>query len=222
MRSTARCFATVSEVAPPGACGSDLARSELVSKRLTQSTAAVKLSAQPGRSHGRVRARHGRRRRCRDASVMPAVLPEVGKPCKAGLSGSRSVSGILSRTVIHLGRPLPAGSCRLPEARRAASSLLFDVAPGGACLATHVSAGAGGLLHHRFNLTADDESPVGGLLSVALSIGFPRPGVTRHPALRCPDFPRRPKPPRLSDRHARVYRAGVTVTTEPGVVYARP
>ena len=103
MRSTARCFATVSEVAPPGACGSDLARSELVSKRLTQSTAAVKLSAQPGRSHGRVRARHGRRRRCRDASVMPAVLPEVGKPCKAGLSGSRSVSGILRTRVAHAG-----------------------------------------------------------------------------------------------------------------------
>jgi hypothetical protein len=81
------------------------------------------------------------------------------KAPRTGPSGSRSVSGILSRTVIHLGRPLPADSCRLPEARRAASSLLFGVAPGGACLATHVSAGAGGLLHHRFNLAAGDKSP---------------------------------------------------------------
>src|SRR6476646_10961522 len=60
----------------------------------------------------------------------------------------------------------------------------FGVAPGGACLAAHVSAGAGGLLHHRFTLAAPSRgTPVGGLLSVALSIGFPRPGVTRHP---CP------------------------------------
>src|SRR3954466_4118765 len=32
---------------------------------------------------------------------------------------------------------------------------------------------------------------VGGVFSVALSRGFPRVGVTDHPALRCPDFPRR-------------------------------
>ncbi len=36
---------------------------------------------------------------------------------------------------------------------------------------------------------ANDPS-VGGVLSVALSRGFPRVGVTDHPALRCPDFPR--------------------------------
>jgi hypothetical protein len=32
---------------------------------------------------------------------------------------------------------------------------------------------------------------LGGVFSVALSRGFPRVGVTDHPALRCPDFPRR-------------------------------
>src|SRR6185312_13095397 len=37
-------------------------------------------------------------------------------PARAGLSGSRSVSGVLSGAVIHLGRPLPAGSRRLPGA----------------------------------------------------------------------------------------------------------
>jgi len=35
----------------------------------------------------------------------------------------------------------------------------------------------GGLLPHRFTLTLVTES---GLFSVALSLGFPRPGVTRH------------------------------------------
>jgi len=29
----------------------------------------------------------------------------------------------------------------------------------------------------------------GGLLSVALSVAFPRLDVIQHPALRCPDFP---------------------------------
>ena len=46
-----------------------------------------------------------------------------GKAPRAGPSGSRSISWILSGAVIHLGRPSPAGSCHLPGARRAASSL---------------------------------------------------------------------------------------------------
>ena len=47
---------------------------------------------------------------------------------------------------------------------------------------------------------------IGGMFSVPLSVGFPRPAVNRHPALRCPDFPpasdpkapdrRSPDPPR--------------------------
>jgi hypothetical protein len=41
-------------------------------------------------------------------------------------------------------------------------------------------------------------SRLGCVLSVALSFGLPRPGVTRHPALRSSDFPRRERfPPRL-------------------------
>ena len=39
-------------------------------------------------------------------------------------------------------------------------------------------------------LPAPGEAPAaGGLFSVALSVGLPRPGVTWHPALWCPDFP---------------------------------
>ena len=45
---------------------------------------------------------------------------------------------------------------------------------------------------------------IGGLLSVALSVGSRRPGVTWHPALRSPDFPPPPscKQKRGSDRPA--------------------
>ena len=55
--------------------------------------------------------------------------------------------------VIHLGHELPHVSSGLPEGKRATYTLLFSLAPGGVCLANHVTAVAGGLLHHRFTLT---------------------------------------------------------------------
>src|SRR5690606_17108251 len=48
----------------------------------------------------------------------------------------------------------------------------------------------GGLLLHLFTLTLVDQ---GGLFSVALSSRLPSPGVTRHFALRSPDFPPQPR-----------------------------
>jgi len=51
--------------------------------------------------------------------------------------------------------------------------------------------GAGALLPHHFNLAGPPVADVGGVISVALSRGFPRVGVTDHRALWCPDFPRR-------------------------------
>ena len=42
-------------------------------------------------------------------------------------------------------------------------------------------------------------------LSVALSVGFPRLGVTQHPALRCPDFPRGASAPQPSSLHRSWY-----------------
>ena len=104
--------------------------------------------------------------------------------------------------VIHLGLPLPAVSCGLPagigraalkRSRRPASCGAgpLDLAPGGVYLATAVTRGAGGLLHHRFTLTPAPSRHRGGLFSVALSRGSPRVGVTDHPALWSPDLPRR-------------------------------
>jgi len=40
---------------------------------------------------------------------------------------------------------------------------------------------------------------VGGLFSVALSVGLPRLAVSQHPALRSPDFPLAPAEARTSD-----------------------
>ena len=48
-----------------------------------------------------------------------------------------------------------------------------------------VARDAGALLPHHFTLTRRS----GRFVSVALSVGFRRPGVTRHPARRSPDFP---------------------------------
>src|SRR5699024_1027637 len=69
----------------------------------------------------------------------------------------------------------------------------LDLAPGGVCRAVPVTRDAGGLLHHRFTLTArpvNAPGPHGGLFSVALSRESLRVAVSNHPALRSPDFPR--------------------------------
>ena len=65
---------------------------------------------------------------------------------------------------------------------------LFDLAPGGVCLARPVARPAGKLLPYRFTLAWREISP-GGLLSVALSLASRPVEVVHHRALRSPDFP---------------------------------
>lgn len=95
---------------------------------------------------------------------------------------------------IYLGRRLPgASSDRNPRAWRAtlrAPSYLVLLRTGFAWPAGHPA--AGGLLPHHFTLTG---LAAGGVISVALSFGSPRLGVTQRPALWSPDFP-----PHLLDR----------------------
>lgn len=70
----------------------------------------------------------------------------------------------------------------------------------------------GGLLHHPFTLTrSHDERGAGGLLSVALSRGLLRVGVTHRPALWSPDVP----------RHGRTRDATVQPTHSRHPVYRR-
>ncbi len=62
---------------------------------------------------------------------------------------------------------------------------LLCLAPGGVCQAADITAGAGGLLHHRFTLAALVAIP----FSVALSVGSPRLAVSQHRTLWRADFP---------------------------------
>src|SRR3954468_3634974 len=63
--------------------------------------------------------------------------------------------------------------------------LLCGLAPDGVCPAAAVTRSA-----VRSYRTVSPLPPCdGGLFSVALSFGLPRPAVSRHPALRSPDFP---------------------------------
>ena len=144
--------------------------------------------------------------------VPPRIRPSCADEsvCKPGpVQGS--VTGLPCAT-IPLRLPLPTASSGLPvnsggppsnvHAGPTRTPVPLDLAPGGVCIATPVTWGAGGLLHHRFTLTPRPKAR-GGLLSVALSRGSPRVGVTHHPALRSPDFPRRR---RSVDRAAAVAR----------------
>ncbi len=125
---------------------------------------------------------------CRPGSVRP--LARVG-----GHPSGTAVAGSLVRST----REHRAGSPRSLAQVRAAYSGMgpLDLAPGGVYRAAAVTCGAGGLLHHRFTLTAGPRpkpGPGGGLFSVALSRGSPRVGVTDHPALWSPDLPHRTCP----------------------------
>ena len=110
----------------------------------------------------RAAARRLLMRRTPDYSGVVIAFPQVrpgfadGLACRPG-SVRRSVA------TIHLRRPLPAASSDLPahsggppsnvRASRASTGLL-DLAPGGVYRSGRVTSVAGGLLHHRFTLTA--------------------------------------------------------------------
>jgi hypothetical protein len=71
---------------------------------------------------------------------------------------------------------------------------LFELAPGGACLAAGHPAVARGLLPHDFTLTCvtrlrRGKETIGGVFSAALSLGSPRVAVSDLPVLWSPDFP---------------------------------
>ena len=113
---------------------------------------------------------------CRPGSV-PRVARGGGHPSRAAVA-----DGLVRSTRGHR-----AGS---PQTLAQAPKGPLDLAPGGVYLAVSVTCDAGGLLHHRFTLTLQPK-PKGGLLSVALSRGSPRVGVTDHPAVWSPDLPHR-------------------------------
>ena len=117
--------------------------------------------------------------RADESAGTPGSVPACGLPRVGGGHPSTTyVAARLQRPTRELGRA-------------ALERSLSGLAPGGVYRAAPVTRHAGGLLHHRFTLTAHCRSRHGGLFSVALSRGSPRVGVTHHRALRSPDVPRR-------------------------------
>ena len=112
---------------------------------------------------------------------------------------SRPVSRVLSWTVIPLGASSPIRSSNLPgpDAGRVMRSL-FGLAPGGVCRAGLLP-GSRCALTAPFHPCHASRRTVRRYLSVALSVGSRRPGVTWHRALWSPDFPRHPAPRRVPD-----------------------
>jgi len=115
------------------------------------------------------------------------------------MEGSRPVSRVLSWTVIHLGRASPRASSDLPGSRAGHTILLPYLAllRVGFALPPPVTGGA--VRSYRTFSPFPRTCPThhkrvgkkrGSLFSVALSVGSRRPGVTWHPALWSPDFPR--------------------------------
>ncbi len=117
-----------------------------------------------------------------------------------GRAVSRILFPVNRAAIIHLGRRLPAASSDLPGSIGRAALKRFPIrsCSGWVYLASRVTTRTGELLPHPFTLTSG--IPGGGLLSVALALGLPPPGVTRHPALRSSDFP--PALTRAGDRLA--------------------
>jgi len=71
-----------------------------------------------------------------------------------------AISRVLSRTIIHLGRPSPAASSNLPGSPLGTGGVavrprtpLFGLAPGGVCRAANCYQPRGALLPHLFTLT---------------------------------------------------------------------
>lgn len=123
--------------------------------------------------------RHSRKHRI---SISSNALP----PLIFLKNASNPVSRVLSWMTIHLDIMSPRCSSDRPEGKAGhLMPLLFDLSPGGVYQATQLPA-------RWCALTAPFHPcrQVGGLFSVALSLGSPPPGVTRHPALRSSDFPR--------------------------------
>ncbi len=106
--------------------------------------------------------------------------------------GSRPISRVLSRTIIHLGIASPQPSSNLPgntcgpQAARVHVPL-FGLAPSGVCPATTVASCA--VRSYRTISPLPAPQSIGGIFSVALSVGLLRPGVTWHSVLWSPDFP---------------------------------
>ena len=160
--------------------------------------------AGPRRSACGPSAGGGRGNRCRNAtSGIKNVLRWKKVGYEGREKGSPPISRVLSsglivrsarRAIIPLVDALPRRSSSLPgDSASSVSVPLFGLAPDGVYRAVRVTTSAVGSYPTVSPLPVLRRA-IGGLLSVALSVAFTvrlwRPAVSRHPALRGPDFPR--------------------------------
>ncbi len=132
---------------------------------------------------------------------LPPRISDVGQEERSG-----PISRVLSWASIYLGLQLPAASCGQPgtdtasgQRRSRRTRPLFGLAPGGVWPAS-VSP------HSWCALTAPfHPCPPSGrrCVSVPLSVGSPRLGVTQRPALWSSDFPQPPLGSRGRSAHSR-------------------
>ena len=107
-------------------------------------------------------------------------IRQAGKPGSVldSHSSRHAVAGMLKQPTRMLGEPR--------------QRILFGLAPNGVWPATRCCQRHGALLPHHFTLTcAVLPRPSAVMLSVPLSVASRRPAVSRHSALRSPDFPPR-------------------------------
>jgi hypothetical protein len=156
----------------------------------------------------------------------PDILACLPEDDASGRSVSRILSGELPRFTPQWLHPCLLASaiiylCGLPETRteRAAPSSLFDLAPDGGCLATHITVCAGGLLHRLFTMTGTHNSHPGCCFLWPNPTDYFIPGFPRRRALWSTDFPRlltrrsRDRPTGL--RHLHDTREGMTRQLRP-------
>ena len=132
---------------------------------------------------------------------------EVGCQARGGPTwrkrgGSRPISRVLSRTTIHLGRTSPCASSDLPgspceqqeRTRRPARFPIWSCSRWGLPCRRMLPPARCALtapFHPYLPRPVCTCHDIGGLLSVALSVGSRPPGITWHLALWSPDFPPR-------------------------------
>jgi len=113
----------------------------------------------------------------------------AGGLSRCSLAARRTVSRVLywfrnkakPVTAIHLGLQLPTGSSDQPGSYpNPVTASLFGLAPSEVYLAPHVAIRAVRSYRTISSLPRHDCSRRGGLFSVALSVGSPRPAVSRH------------------------------------------
>ena len=134
-----------------------------------------------------------------------------GGPTLRKRGGSRPISRVLSRTTIHLGRTSPCASSDLPgspcgpqeRTRRPARFPIWSCSRWGLPCRRMLPPARCALtapFHPYLPRPVCTCRDIGGLLSVALSVGSRPPGITWHLALWSPDFPPRRQTQRLPGR----------------------